>query len=62
MEIVAKIIVVVVGVVEAGAVKVVGGVQVQGGKPSFFGLLLPRPEPHDPRLAINNLYNICINQ
>ena len=54
-------IVVVVGVVEGGAVEVVGGAQVRGGRPYFFDPLIPCPKLDDPCPAINDPYNICIN-
>ena len=44
----------VVEMVEAGTVEVVGG--------CFSSLPLPCPELEDPHPAINNLYNMCINQ
>ena len=45
--------------VDADAVEVVGGVQVQGGRPCFLGLPLPHSKP-GVRPAITNLYNIYI--
>ena len=43
--------------VDAGAVEVVGGVRVRGGRPCFLGLSLPRPEL-GVRPTMTNLYNI----
>ena len=42
---------------DVNVVEVVGGAYVWAGKPRFLGLLLPRLEPN-PRLAIDDLYNI----
>ena len=42
-------------------VEVVGGARLPGSRPCFLDLPLSHLEP-DPRLAINDLYNICINQ
>ena len=33
------------GVVDVGAVEVVGGVQVRGDRPCFLNLPVPRPDP-----------------
>ena len=54
MEVVAKAIAAMVKVVETGAMEVVGGVRVRGGRPCFFGLPLPCLKPDDPRPTIND--------
>ena len=45
------------GVVDAGAMEVVGGARARGCKSCFLGLPLHSPAP-DVCLAINDLYNI----
>ena len=51
----------VVGVVDAGRIKVVVGAQVRKGRPCFLSLPLPCLEL-DPYPAISDLYNMCINK
>ena len=46
---------------DVGAVEVVGEARIRGGRPYFLGLPLPHPKP-DPHVAINDLYNMSINQ
>ena len=48
-----------VRVVDVGTVEVVGGARVQGGRPYFLDLPLPRSKS-DPRPTISDLHNICI--
>ena len=50
-----------VGVVDTGAVEVVGEARVRGGRLCFLGLPLPHPKP-DPHPIISDLYDMCINQ
>ena len=61
MEVILKVVVAVVGVLDVGAVEVACGAPVRGDSPRFSSLPLPRPEP-DCRPTINDLYNICMNQ
>ena len=56
MEVAAEMVIAVVEVVDASIVEVVGEARVRVGRPCFFGLPLPRPEP-DSCPAINDLYN-----
>ena len=50
-----------VGVVDAGEVEVVDGVQARAGRPCFLSLPLPHQE-FGVRSAITNMYNIKKNK